>query len=58
MGRERTYVFERHKKKKRLGMDLQENPSNGSRGTADKVICSAGKLTFIIQRMQRNLHPT
>ena len=36
------------------GMTLQENPSNVSRDTAEKVLCSPSKIPLNIDLSQRN----
>jgi len=36
------------------GVTLQENPSNVSRGTAEKVLCSPSKIPSNVDPLQRN----
>ena len=36
-------------------MDFEENPSNGSRDTAQEEMCSPSKFPFIIERLSPNL---
>ena len=39
-----------------LDMEFQEDPLNGRRDTAEKVLCSSCKVPFILERSRPNLH--